>query len=275
MRSIYFILIAVIVAAANLLAQDVYLKIPADPPAKNPMEGNADAITSGMGLYRVRCADCHGMDARGIRGPDISLVWARGRTDAALFRTIRNGVPNTEMPAHPAPRTTDQDIWRILAYLKTISPTTAAGPGPGNAGSGEHVFATNCIGCHRIGERGGNLGPDLSRIGAARARAAMARQIRGTMGSVRTGYEAVTLTTPGGQEIQGVKKNEDLFSVQVMDNRERIQGYLREDMRSVSNEKKSAMPVFGPDRVSDADLDDLLAYLESLQGTSATPSDAR
>jgi len=72
-----------------------------------------------------------------------------------------------------------------------------------------------------------------------------------------------------------VKKNEDQFSVQVMDTRERIQGYLREDMRSVSNEKKSAMPVFGPDKLSDADLDDLLAYLESLQGTSQAPSNAR
>jgi mono/diheme cytochrome c family protein len=129
MRWIYFVLTVVVVAAANLIAQDVYLKIPADPPTKNPLQGNADAITAGMGAYRVRCADCHGMDARGIRGPDISQVWARGRTDAALFRTIRNGVPNTEMPAHPAPRTSDMDIWRILAYLKTISPATGAAPG--------------------------------------------------------------------------------------------------------------------------------------------------
>jgi putative heme-binding domain-containing protein len=275
MRWIYFVLIVVVAGAANLFAQDVYLKIPADTPTKNPLEGNSDAITAGMGAYRVRCADCHGMDARGIRGPDITQIWAKGRTDAALFRTIRNGVPNTEMPAHPAPRTSDMDIWRILAYLKTISPSTAAAAGPGNSSAGEHVFATNCIGCHRIGDRGGNLGPDLSRIGAARARAAMARQIRGTMGSFKTGFEPVTLTTPSGQEIRGVKKNEDLFSVQVMDTRERIQGYLRDDMRSVSDEKKSAMPVFGADKLSDAELDDLLAYLESLQGTHATSSDAR
>jgi mono/diheme cytochrome c family protein len=46
-------------------------------------------------------------------------------------------------------------------------------------------------------------------------------------------------------------------------------------MRTVSNEKKSAMPVFGTDRLSDADLDDLLAYLESLQGTAPAPSNAR
>jgi putative heme-binding domain-containing protein len=274
MRWIYFVLIVFVVAAASLAAQDVYLKIPVEPPTKNPLEGNADAITAGMGAFRVRCADCHGMDARGIRGPDITQVWAKGRTDAALFRTIRTGVPNTEMPAHPAPRTSDTDIWRILAYLKTIAPATAEGPSPGNAGTGENLFATNCLACHRIGDRGGHLGPDLSRIGAARARAAMARQIRGNMADVRTGYQPVTLTTPGGQEIRGVKKNEDLFSVQIMDTRERIQGYLREDMKAVSDEKKSVMPVFGADKLTDAQLDDLLAYLESLKGNDAAAAAA-
>jgi putative heme-binding domain-containing protein len=271
MRWIYFALIVVVVAAAHLAAQDVFLKIPADPPTKNPLEGNAEAITAGMGTYRVRCADCHGMDARGIRGPDITQVWAKGRTDAALFRTVRNGVPSTEMPAHPAPRTTDTDIWRILAYLKTMAPATADGPSRGIASAGESLFATNCVACHRVGDRGGRLGPDLSRIGVARARAAMARQIRGNMEDVRTGYQQVTLAAPDGHEIRGVKKNEDLFSVQVMDTRERIQGYLREDMKSVSDEKKSVMPVFGTDRLTDAQLDDLLAYLESLQGNDAAP----
>ena len=274
MRWISSVLIAFVVAAASLAAQDVYLKIPVEPPTKNPLEGNADAITAGMGAFRVRCADCHGMDARGIRGPDITQVWAKGRTDAALFRTVRNGVPNTEMPAHPAPRTSDVDIWRILAYLKTIAPATAEGPAPGNAGAGENLFATNCLACHRVGDRGGHLGPDLTRIGTARARAAMARQIRGNMADVRTGYQPVTLTTPGGQEIRGVKKNEDLFSVQIMDTRERIQGYLREDMKAVSDEKKSVMPVFGADKLTDAQLDDLLAYLESLKGNDAAPAAA-
>jgi putative heme-binding domain-containing protein len=274
MKWIYTASIVLLLAAAHVAAQDVFVTIPS-VPTKNPLEGNADAITSGMGVYRVRCADCHGMDARGIRGPDISQVWAKGRTDAALFSTVRNGVPNTEMPAHPAPRMSDMDIWRILAYLKTIAPTTPAGPSPGNAAAGETLFTSNCVGCHRVGDRGGQLGPDLTRVGVARARAAMARQIRGDMNDFRTGYEPVTLTTPKGQEIRGVKKNEDLFSVQVMDSRERIQGYLREDMRSVTNEKKSAMPVFGPDKLTDAQLDDVLKYLESLQGTNATPSGDR
>ncbi len=252
-----------VLGLSQVLAQDLFVTIP-----RNPLEGDAAAIQAGMGVYRVRCADCHGIDARGIRSPDITQVWARGRTDAALFRTIRNGVPGTEMPAHPAPRTTDTDIWRILAYLKTLAATADAEPARGIAASGESLFAANCLACHRVGARGGHLGPDLSRIGVARAREALARQIRGNMADVRPGYEPVTLTTPAGHQIQGVKKNEDLFSVQIMDTTERIQGYLREDMKSVTTEKQSSMPAFGPDRLTDAQLDDLLAYLTSLQGAN-------
>ena len=257
-----------VLAVAHVTAQDLFVTLPA-VPATNPLEGNADAIQAGMGAYRVRCADCHGIDARGIRSPDITQVWARGRTDPALFRTIRNGVAGTEMPAFAAPRTSDTDIWRILAYLKTLAASAAAEPARGSADSGATLFATNCLACHRVGDRGGRIGPDLTRIGVARARAALARQIRGNMPDFRTGYEPVTLTTAEGHQIRGVKKNEDLFSVQIMDSSERIQGYLREDMRSVTTDKQSAMPAFGTERLSDSQLDDLLAYLTSLQGTEA------
>jgi len=59
-----------------------------DLPAQNPLDGNADAIRAGMGLFRGRCADCHGMDAHGVRGPDITQVWASGRTDDGLFKIV-------------------------------------------------------------------------------------------------------------------------------------------------------------------------------------------
>ena len=74
-----------------------------------------------MGGYRLRCADCHGTDGRGVRGPDITQVWNTGRTDEGLFKTIRRGVPNSEMPAFAAPRTSDRDVWQMLAYLKTLA----------------------------------------------------------------------------------------------------------------------------------------------------------
>jgi putative heme-binding domain-containing protein len=113
---------------------------------------------------------------------------------------------------------------------------------------------------------GGRLGPDLSRIGVARSREAVLLRIRRGIENFAPGFEPVTLTPPSGPPIQGVKKNEDLFSVQIMDTRERIQGYEKDKMKSVKDETKSAMPVFGPDRLSDSDLDDLLRYLQTLRG---------
>ena len=109
-----------------------------DLPAKNPLEGNPDAIRGGMGLFRGRCADCHGMDARGVRGPDITQVWASGRTDDGLFKTIKGGIPGTEMPANP--RIFDHEAWQILAYLRTLAAPAPTDPPRGNAENGEKIF---------------------------------------------------------------------------------------------------------------------------------------
>lgn len=91
-------------------------------------------------------------------------------------------------------------------------------------------------------------------------------RIRRGLEEFRPGYEPVTLTPQTGPPIQGVKKNEDLFSVQIMDTRERIQGYEKDKMKAVENNTKSAMPIFGPDRLNDRDLDDLVRYLQTLRG---------
>ena len=80
----------------------------------------------------------------------------------------------------------------------------------------------------------------------------------------------MTITSSDGQPVHGVKKNEDLFSVQIMDSRERIQGYEKDRVRSVVNDTKSAMPVYGPDRLNESDLDDLLRYLQTLRGFDPT-----
>jgi putative heme-binding domain-containing protein len=238
-------------------------------PTKNPLEGDGDAIKFGMGLYRARCADCHGMDARGVRAPDLTGVWASGRTDDGLFKTLKGGVPGTEMPAF-GPRMFDQEAWQILAYLRTLAAPAPTDPPKGNAENGQRIFRAQCASCHRVNGTGGRLGPDLSRIGVARSRDMIVRQIRGANEDFKQGYEPVTVTGQNGQAIHGVKKNEDLFSVQIMDSRERIQGYEKDQVKAVTNETKSAMPVYGPERLSENDLDDLLRYLQTLRGFDPT-----
>src|SRR6187431_2200755 len=256
------VVVSSVIGGATLSAQTT--------PTKNPYEGNPDAILAGMAGFRVRCADCHGLDGRGVRGPDITQVWNSGRTDDGLFKTIRSGVPGSEMPAFPAPRTSDRDLWQMLAYLKTLAAPAPAEPPRGNAENGAKVFRTMCVACHKVNGNGGRLGPDLSRVGSARSREVLLARVRRGSEDFRAGFEPVTVTTADGAPIQGVKKNEDLFSVQIMDTRERIQGYEKDKVKAVENGKKSAMPVFGPDRLSDSDLDDLLRYLQTLRGFEPT-----
>ncbi|MFN7913853.1 MAG: c-type cytochrome [Vicinamibacterales bacterium] len=258
LRATLGVAVTCIIGSALLSAQ-------AEPPALNPLAGNDAAIQAGMGIFRSRCADCHGMDARGVRGPDLTQVWASGRTDAGLFRTLRRGVPGTEMPS-VGPRTTDDEVWKILAYLKTIAAPTTTDAVTGNAQNGERVFKAQCAGCHRINGTGGRVGPDLSRIGVARARGAIVKRVRGATEDFLDGYEPVVITLKNGQTVRGMRKNGDLFSVQIMDGRERIQGYLKADVRDVTTAKASAMPVFGVDRLNESDLNDLLAFLATLKG---------
>jgi alcohol dehydrogenase (cytochrome c) len=238
---------------------------PQHPAASNPHLGNRDSIRGGMALYRVRCADCHGLDATGYRGPDLIAVLAGGIPDERLFDTVRKGVPGTEMP--PAPIDVgDEDILQIIAYLRNIGTVAPTERPAGNLANGERLFAQQCMTCHRVGGRGGRLGPDLTRIGVSRSAPALSREIRTPSEWVSPAFETVTIVTKDGQRIRGAKKAEDVFSLQIMDTRERIQGYRKSDVQEVIYEKPSLMPEYPPERLSDGDLTDLVGYLSSLRG---------
>src|SRR4029077_4847472 len=96
-----------LVTGGVLLAQGPPEK---NPAANNPHLGNAQSIRSGMALFRIGCADCHGLDARGYRGPDLTALLAGDITDERLFQTIRKGVPGTDMPAAREIDTPDNDL---------------------------------------------------------------------------------------------------------------------------------------------------------------------
>lgn len=232
-----------------------------DGVVANPYEGDPAARRAGAALYGTRCAECHGADAKGISGPDLTALWAVGTSEARVFQTIRRGVPGSIMPSSSAP---ENELWAIVAYLKSVSTVPPVEFTTGDADHGRDIFRSTCVRCHRVNGNGGRLGPDLSRIARIRSRAALTLAIRDPSASMAVGYRTVTLVTADGELIRGVKKGEDVFSVQIVDTEERLQGYLKADLSEVRDETQSLMPAFGSDQLSDDDLDDLLRFLGTL-----------
>lgn len=240
-----------------------------DAEAKNPLAGDAKAVTQGRNIFRGRCAVCHGIDAKGYRGTDLtSGEWMHGGADPELFRTISRGVPGTEMPA--SPNLSDDEVWMLITYLRSLATGTAPVAERGDAGRGETLFwakdKANCGQCHMIEGRGGRIGPNLSRIGAARSRAALEREIRTPGEMIPVGFETVTIVTRDGRRIRGVRKNEDTFSIQLMTGSEEILSFFKRDLTEVIADPQSLMPTYGPERLPDPDLQDLIRYLRTLKG---------
>src|SRR5262249_40380892 len=156
-----------------------------------------------------------------VAGHDLTRLWASGATDATVFQTIRGGVPNTLMPSSAAP---DDELWALVAYLRSLNGSGSAESATGSAARGEQIYWANCGSCHAVNGRGGRLGPDLSRIGQNQSRDGLTRAIREPDSSVAAGFQAVTLITRDGQRIRGALKSEDAFSIQIMDTHQQLQG---------------------------------------------------
>ncbi len=233
---------------------------------RNPFEGDEAAMRIGSALFAGRCADCHGPDARGNLGPDLTQRWTRGESDESAFLILRNGVPGSSMPPSVAP---DNELWAIVAYLRNISvmpPLVSAG----DAGRGRALFASECAGCHQVAGQGGALGPDLTTVGGARSRAALTTAIRDPSASVALGFRAVTLVSRG-EHVEGVVKGEDAFSLQVVTVDGELRAFRKAELDDLDRPTESLMPVFDERRLSDAALEDLLAYLGTLRAQQANP----
>ena len=223
-----------------------------------PAPGDAGAVQAGGSLFRERCAECHGTDARGVAGHDLTRIFASGATDDRVFQTIRQGVPNTIMPSSTAP---DSEIWALVSYIRSLNGGGTAESARGNPESGERIFWASCGSCHIVNGRGGPLGPDLSHITQNQSRDQLIRAVRDPNASIPDGYRTVTVVTRDGQRIRGVRKSEDAFSIQMMDETGHLRGFLKSNVRDVVSETTSLMPAFGPDRLKDSDLTDVLAFL--------------
>ena len=179
--------------------------------------GNPEAIKAGNQLYLIVCSGCHGPSGEGGRGP--SLVRGnrvRQVSNVKLFEAIQKGVPGTDMPPFPLP---DEQIWRLVAFTRSLVASAYESEVPGDPAAGETVFfgKGECSSCHMIRGRGGFLGPDLTVAGVANTLVQLREAFLDPNRRTSDGYRPVTLETVDGKKISGVARNNSNYSIQMID----------------------------------------------------------
>ncbi len=234
----------------------------AAPQTKNPLARNADAVRAGRALYLERCAVCHGQDAAGSMAASLvrSRTVARGSA-AALFQVIAEGFPGTQMP--PQADLEPQRIWQIVAYLHNLARPGLQPPLAGDAEAGRKIFANaGCAGCHQVEGKGGFWGPPLDSIAARKTSDRIRADVLDPDAEIREGYRSVAAVTRGGVLVEGLLKNEDTFSVQILTRSGRFRLLDRSEIAELRKPLQSAMPRDYRSRLSDEQLQNLLAYLD-------------
>jgi cytochrome c oxidase cbb3-type subunit III len=166
----------------------------------------------------------------------------------------------------------DREIRQVAAYVRSLGRAEAAPP-RGDSAKGKTLFAKgDCSKCHAVRGQGGVLGPDLTDVGARRG-AAHLRRVLLDPGSAKIldayGYLAylnVRVATRDGRVVQGLRVNEDSFTIQIRDADNRLHSFEKHELAEMSREPGgSAMPSYAK-TLSEGEIDDLVAYLSGLRG---------
>ncbi len=233
-------------------------------PEKNPFDSPAD-VAAGRQYFLGHCAYCHGPEGEGGRGINLTTGRYRlGGSDRELFRTIQVGIPGSEMPGS---RLLDNEIWKIVAYVRRLAMAGADEKAPGDAAVGRTVYEAkgNCAQCHVVEGQGGSLGPELSEIGLRRSLKFLRESLTAPSAYIADNYRAVIVITRTGEKITGIRLNEDDYSVQLRDTRENLRSFRKSSLKEQKREKESLMPPYGS-VLSASEMENLVAYLSSLRG---------
>ena len=124
------------------------------------------------------------------------------------------------------------------------------------------VESGGCFDCHRIGDRGSRVGPNLSDIGGRRTSEQLRPALVAPDDDILPENRSVRLVTRAGDTITGRLLNQDAVSVQMINAKEELKTYLRDGLREFTIVDKGLMPAT---KLTETQIADIVGYLASLK----------
>jgi len=222
-------------------------------------------IAYGSRLYDAQCTTCHGANGDGVGGVDLrSGKFRNAVTDQDLIRGITNGIQGTGMQAF---KLDPSEIAGILAYLRNMTSFDRGSVKAGDALRGRTIVETKggCTICHRVGAQGSRVAPDLSDVGATRSAGSLLRSLIDPSSQMMPINRPVRIVTRDGKVINGRRLNEDTYTVQLLDEQEKLVSLVKADLREYTIQTVSPMPSY-QNKLTPDEIADVVAYLLSLKG---------
>jgi cytochrome c oxidase cbb3-type subunit III len=232
----------------------------------HPGQYSAGEIEAGSRLYAGQCALCHGPTGDLVAAVDLRRGrFRRAVSDEDLGRVILAGLPDAGMPGFTLQ---PSEVNGLVAFIRAGFDISGAAVKVGHAGRGQTLFEGKggCGTCHRVNGKGPRVAPELSDIGAVRTPAALQRSLLDPTSAMLPINRPVRAVTRDGQTLRGRRLNEDTYTVQLIDEQERLVSLVKADLREYEIATKSPMPSYAATFSAD-EVSDVIAYLLSLKGS--------
>ncbi|HMC67072.1 MAG TPA: HEAT repeat domain-containing protein, partial [Gemmataceae bacterium] len=136
----------------------------------------------------------------------------------------------------------------------------------GDIRRGQAVFngsKASCSACHAIGYLGGNVGPDLTRIGGIRTERDLLESIVFPSASLVRSYESVLVTTKDGKTVNGLIRKDAPDEILLATGLNQEVRIARKDIEDIQPSKISIMPAGLDQQLTVQELADLVAFLKA------------
>ncbi len=223
------------------------------------------AVERGHKQFQQSCGFCHGPDATGARGPDLvrSPLVAHDVKGDKIGEVIRLGRPDKGMPAMGV---TDQQVLDIAAYLHSRAveglrsaevpstyPIERLLTGDPEAGKTYFNGAGSCKSCHSPTGDLATIATKYSPI-----------DLEARMLYPRGKNSIAVVTLPSGEQVKGPLVHADDFVIALRDTSGWYRSFLRDRVKVELRDPLTAHREL-LDRLTQADVHNLFAYLENLK----------